>query len=260
MWEPEYFLLAHSRQALSSYYSDILAAICRATHNTLLSLKGTILFFFYFKITKTFHNIDYFVLKVESSSMVSVHITHSKLETLEELSSLRANDLKSRIEEMLRIKMSVGTELRELEAKRQRLQVEVSGLSQRIEELKQELLHQETELDRLKISVMQAQVAQREAVERNTPELALPKRILADAPPEILPKPSSQLSASCRMYNCFDHSRCALTSGFPVYLYDPDQFNVLNPGWDVDGFLGTTIKQTLGNFHLYYCFQNFYNY
>lgn len=144
---------------------------------------------------------------------------------------------------MMRIKISVSNELRDLEAKRQRLQVEVSGFTQKIDELKQELLHQQTDLDRLKISVVQAQAAQREAVERNTPELAPPKRILMDSLPPTL---TSSDFRNCRMYNCFDHSRCALTSGFPVYLYDPDQYSVVNPAWEVDGFLKTTIKQTLG--------------
>lgn len=45
--------------------------------------------------------------------------------------------------------------------------------------------------------------------------------------------------------------RCSLTSGFPIYLYDPDQHPVMNDGWDVDGFLKTTLKQVLGyNPHL----------
>lgn len=172
-----------------------------------------------------------------------IYRTFSTLEAFEDFTPMKASQLKMRIEEMLRIKVSVNNELRDLSAKRQRLQVEVSSLTQKIDELKQELLHQQTDLDRLKISVEQAQVAQREAVERNTPELAPPKRILVDSVPIVLP---STVPLSCRMYNCFDHSRCALTSGFPVYLYDPDQYSVVNSGWDVDGFLKTTIKQTLG--------------
>lgn len=146
---------------------------------------------------------------------------------------------------MLRIKQSVSSELRDLEAKRRKLHADVSSLTQQIDELKQEMLHQQMELDRLKISVVQAQAAHREAVERNTPELAPPKRVLSNSIPEILP--SFSTSRICRMYSCFDHSRCALTSGFPVYLYDPDEFLVVNSGWDIDGFLKTYIKQTLGN-------------
>lgn len=162
---------------------------------------------------------------------------------------MKAVDLKARIEEMLRIKASVSNELRDLEAKRQRLQTEVSGFTQRIDELKQELLHQQMDLDRLKISVVQAQAAQREAVERNTPELALPKRILINEIPVTI---SSTDPRGCKMYNCFDHSRCALTSGFPVYLYDPDQYSVVNSRWDVDGFLKTTIKQTFGTLFVFF--------
>ena len=175
---------------------------------------------------------------------MDIHQTRSRLEGFHDFTSMRAADLKLRIEEMLRIKQSVSNELRDLESKRRRLHADVSSLTQQIDELKQELLHQQMDLDRLKISVIQAQAAQREAVEHNTPELAPPKRILSDSTPEILPLNSNL--RSCRMFNCFDHSRCAMTSGFPVYLYNPEEFSIVNPGWDIDGFLKTYIKHTLG--------------
>lgn len=123
--------------------------------------------------------------------------------------------------------------------------------NQKIDELKQELSRQQTELDRLKISVEQAQVAQREAVLRNTPELALPRPLFPKTKPVQNPPISIKIVTNCKMSICFDHSRCSLTSGFPVYLYDPDTLSVVNDGYDVDGFLRTTIKQTLGyNAHL----------
>jgi len=142
-------------------------------------------------------------------------------------------------------------ELRELESRRQKLQSDISQYNQKIEELKQELLREQTELERLKISVEQAQVAQREAVQRNTPDLALPRSLL----PNTLPRKSNPITggmaASCEMHNCFNHSRCSLTSGFPVYLYDPDEHSVQRKGYDIDGFLKTTLKQTLGyNAHI----------
>lgn len=145
----------------------------------------------------------------------------------------------------------MSIELRELEARRQKLQQEIGIYNTKIEELKQELARQQTELDRLKISVEVAQVAQREAVQRNTPELALPKQIY----PQDLPRYQKPLKRDtykyCRMNNCFDHSRCSLTSNFPVYVYDPDTHSAVNKGFDIDGFLRTTIKQTLGyNAHL----------
>lgn len=104
-------------------------------------------------------------------------------------------------------------------------------------------MRQQTELDRLKISVEQAQVAQREAVQRNTPELALPKPMFANALPHNNPSISRSESSTCKMSKCFDHSRCSLTSGFPVYLYDSDEISVVNEGFDIDGFLKTTFKE-----------------
>jgi hypothetical protein len=189
----------------------------------------------------------YYLSKVESNvPNGDVHRTRSKLEAFEDFSTLKASDLKLRIEEMLRIKGSVSAELRDLEAKRQRLQLEVVGFTQRIDELKMEVTHQQTELERLKISVEQAQVAQREALQRNTPDLALPQRLLpSSTPEEYLPHKAGE-SLSCHMYNCFDYSRCSLTSGFPVFLYDPDHYPVIAPGWDIEGFVKTTLKQTLG--------------
>lgn len=50
---------------------------------------------------------------------------------------------------------SVSSELRDLEAKRQRLQSEVSTFTHKIDQLKMDLLRQQTELDRLKLSVEQ---------------------------------------------------------------------------------------------------------
>lgn len=142
-------------------------------------------------------------------------------------------------------------ELRELESRRQKLQTDIGFYNQKIEELKQDLLRQQSELDRLKISVEQAQVAQREAVQRNTPELALPRPLYSSRVPEKLPSITYDQSKQCKMSNCFDHSRCSLTSGFPVYLYDPDAISIVSNGFDIDGFLKTTIKQTFGyNAHL----------
>lgn len=138
-----------------------------------------------------------------------------------------------------------------MESRRQKLQTDIGIYNQKIDELKQELMRQQTELDRLKISVEQAQVAQREAVQRNTPELALPKSLFASSIPVQYSSLSRTASQSCKMNTCFDHSRCSLTSGFPVYLYDPDEVSVVNDGFDIDGFLKTSIKQAFGaNVHL----------
>lgn len=120
-----------------------------------------------------------------------------------------------------------------------------------MDEIKQDLIRQQTELDRLKISVSQAQVAMREAAQKNTPELALPKILYINQLPSINPPITMASSKQCRMRSCFDHSRCSFTSGFPVYFYDPDEVNVLNDGYDIEGFLKTAIKQTFSqNVHI----------
>ncbi|GJQ82814.1 hypothetical protein Trydic_g13516 [Trypoxylus dichotomus] len=188
----------------------------------------------------------YYLSTVERSSIRITHNAHSHVDLPEDLSPLKGSDLQTRIEELLRIKGSVSSELREMEHKRQRLLTEIQLYTKNIEQLKVDLLHQQTELTKLKISVEQAQVAQREALEQNTPELALPKRFVPNHLLPVLPAISRQLARNCRMFSCFDHSRCSITSGFPVYLYDPDKYPVMHYGWDIDGFLKTTIKQALG--------------
>ncbi|XP_035896380.1 LOW QUALITY PROTEIN: exostosin-3 [Anopheles stephensi] len=180
-----------------------------------------------------------------------IHRTRSQLFTFEDVTPMKAADLKLRIDEMLRMKGTVSLELRDLESRRQKLQSDIGLYNQKIDELKQELARQQTELDRLKISVEQAQVAQREAVLRNTPELALPRALYSETLPTDMRPIGGEQSRACKMSTCFDHSRCSLTSGFPVYLYDPDTTFVVSEGFDIDGFLKTTIKQTLGyNAHL----------
>ncbi|CAG5017817.1 unnamed protein product [Parnassius apollo] len=193
----------------------------------------------------------YYLSKYETSSISlgSSSVRHT-LETLGDISTMNVVDLKLRIEEMLRIKASVSTELRELEEKRGRLQREAAAASAKADNVKAEYARATAELQRLRVSADQARLAQLEAIRRDTPELAPPAQILPIQPPSILSpiNPSSEIH--CRMHSCFDYSRCSLTSGFPIYFYDPDIFSPL-AGAEVDGFLKTTLRQTLGyNAHL----------
>lgn len=139
----------------------------------------------------------------------------------------------------------MSTELRELEEKRGRLQREAAGASAKAENVKAEYARATAELQRLRVSADQARLAQLEAIRRDTPELASPAQILPSQPPPILPSINSSKEINCRMHSCFDHSRCSLTSGFPIFFYDPDIYSPL-AGAEVDGFLKTTLRQTLG--------------
>ncbi|KAL3281906.1 hypothetical protein HHI36_005111 [Cryptolaemus montrouzieri] len=193
----------------------------------------------------------FYLSNIERNVGSITHDSHSHADLPDEFNGMSDSDLRVSVEELLRIKGSVLSELRDMEFKRQKLLAEIQSYMKSIEELKQELAHQQTNLNKLKISVEQAQVAQREALEQNTPDLAPPKRLIPQEVMEELKVPSKKQSRICRMFSCFDHSRCSLTSGFPVYLYEPDKFTILHKGWDVDGFLKTTLKQALGyNPHL----------
>ncbi|XP_065294539.2 exostosin-3 [Dermacentor albipictus] len=130
-------------------------------------------------------------------------------------------DLKLRIEEFLRIKLSVSSELRDLEKKRQRLQAEIFTLTQSVEESKRGYTKNRLELDRIKLSLKQAAYAREELENRNIPLLRPPLKLLTgeDARQLYLPTPEPP---ECQMHSCFDYSRCSLTSGFPVYFYPTD--------------------------------------
>lgn len=75
-------------------------------------------------------------------------------------------------------------------------------------------------------------------MQRNTPDLSPPLRIVPTTAPSYVPPPSP-LSPPCHLSSCFDHSRCALTSGFPVYLYDTDIYPATS-------YLRTGVRQTVG--------------
>ena len=54
------------------------------------------------------------------------------------------------------------------------------------------------------------------------------------------------------MDNCFDYSRCSITSTLPVYVYDPLNYPKTNQtNWNLDTFIKTTIRQAFNyNPHL----------
>ncbi|XP_050673263.1 exostosin-3 isoform X2 [Leptidea sinapis] len=189
----------------------------------------------------------YYLSKYETTSSLSAD---SMQHTLEALNDISGDDLKIRIKEMLKIKASVSTELRELEERRGRLQKEAAAASAKADSVKAEYVRASAELQRLRVSADQARLAQLEAIRRDSPELAPPIQILPSRPPPVLPPLDLSSERQCRMHSCFDHSRCSLTSGFPIYFYDPDIYTPLADA-EIDGFLKTTLRQTLGyNAHL----------
>ena len=134
---------------------------------------------------------------------------------------LSGPEIKRRIEELLRIKDSVRTELRGLEQKRAGMLDEIQALSSRIEQLRGESGRERTELERLRVSVEQVKVQQRELRERNTPDIAPPLPLLSSrAQASTGPAPRADQSSGCSMSSCWDFSRCSVTSRLPVFLYN----------------------------------------
>ena len=83
---------------------------------------------------------------------------------------------------------------------------------------------------------------QAEIVRRNMPEISAPKRILpADGDTVYMAPPSA--SRNCRMHTCFDYSHCALSSGFPVFIYDSESFPVA--GLAIDTFIRLSVVQSV---------------
>ncbi|XP_063588185.1 exostosin-3-like [Penaeus indicus] len=194
----------------------------------------------------------YYLSKVGSDVSLG-HERHLLLDSndpLADLSGLKCDNAKARVQELLSIKASVLNELRDLEQHRQQLQENIALATARVESLRQEEGRIKTELERLKTSVEQALLAQREVFEKNMPHIVAPRRITATHENSIrLPTPSAQSVAQCRMHNCFDYSRCSVLSNFPVYHYDVDQYRISTS--DLEVFVKTTVRQALGyNAHI----------
>ncbi|XP_020748760.1 exostosin-like 3 isoform X1 [Odocoileus virginianus] len=124
--------------------------------------------------------------------------------------------------DLCRIRESVSEELLQLEAKRQELNSEIAKLNLKIEACKKSIENAKQDLLQLKNVISQTEHSYKELMAQNQPKLSLPIRLLPEKDDAGLPPPKAQ--RSCRLHNCFDYSRCPLTSGFPVYVYDSDQF------------------------------------
>ncbi|XP_065217618.1 exostosin-3 [Planococcus citri] len=181
--------------------------------------------------------IHYFLSRVEKDVQY-IHYSRSTLDVSEDFTALSASKLKFRIQDMMRIKGSVLNEIRNLESKRQKLQKEILACHQRKEQCNLEVTKLQTESNKLKISVQQAHLSHLEAVQRNSPELAPPIPILSNELPKIRTA-VSEIPLCYKMRSCFDYSRCSLTSGFPVYLYDPE---IYFPSWQISSYLKTMIR------------------
>ncbi|XP_064002718.1 exostosin-like 3 [Pogoniulus pusillus] len=126
------------------------------------------------------------------------------------------------VQDLCRIRESVSEELLQLEAKRQELNSEIAKLNLKIEACKKSIENAKQDLLQLKNVISQTEHSYKELMAQNQPKLSLPIRLLPDKDDVTFPLPKS--IRNCRLHNCFDYSRCPLTSGFPVYVYNSDDY------------------------------------
>lgn len=135
----------------------------------------------------------------------------------------RLTDLRKRLQEMLRIKKSVNQELRVVESELRERQVEVQSRLVEIDQLKLDLRQVQDAVQKYQVSLDQLKLTHEEASRQNQPYLSRPLRLVAN---ELINyKSTLQVKPKlCSMNSCFDYSRCSITSGFPVYFYEPKSF------------------------------------
>ncbi|TRY69988.1 hypothetical protein TCAL_02823 [Tigriopus californicus] len=137
-----------------------------------------------------------------------------------------------RIQDLMRIKHSVQNELQTLESQRTEMQRQIASFHRKIEELRTEATRHQTDLERLRLSIQQAQVALNEFQTRNTPEIRAPRPLALDYSQRValVGLPSNQMEGQCTMGHCFDYSACPLSSPMSVYVYEVHRHrNILPP-------------------------------
>lgn len=136
--------------------------------------------------------------------------------------------IESRIKEMMRIRSSVGEELRSLESRRTKLNNELISLSVRRETLKSDLARMEVEVERTRSLLESLELSRRDfslIKEKPLYWRPLPPSKTVWKTGDSQPNPGNKTiagSLSFSMNNCFDYSRCPLSSPFSIYLYDND--------------------------------------
>ncbi|ELT98834.1 hypothetical protein CAPTEDRAFT_226944 [Capitella teleta] len=188
----------------------------------------------------------YYISKIGEEAINNVaaegHHRTRTLDHVEEISTAKVSDLRARIEELRKIKASVNNELRDLESKRQKLHAEISGYNTHIESLKSSYEATNLEFQKLKVTIENTRIEQEELIKRNTPEVLAPQRILPPIRHEGHTDPPGSPSR-CLMHNCFDFSRCSLSSQFPVFLYNPEEYNFADV--PLDSFIKSSVTQAL---------------
>jgi hypothetical protein len=186
----------------------------------------------------------YYLGNIGMDSVSESHRSRIKLDHVEDPQMLKVSDLLYRIEELKRIRGSVNNELRELESKRQKLHAELSTYNMQLDSLRNDYEKSQKSLTKLKLTLENTKFIQLEMAQKTMPDVAAPMKILpSDQDGMTLPMPN--LSFGCKMYNCFDYSRCSVTSGFPVYFYNPEDYPLLKS--EIEDFVKNSVMHALNS-------------
>lgn len=162
--------------------------------------------------------------------------------SLSAIQSMKPLEIKTHLEELYRIKESVLAELREIEEKRKSMQSQLNQYTTQIEKVQLEINGATGDLERVKSQIAQKVKEQEEVVERSQRHISAPKQILPNLE-DNFDIPAPQSSARCRQHNCFDYSRCSLTSHFPVYVYNTQEVTLTKA--KIDSFVRTSVASVL---------------
>lgn len=146
--------------------------------------------------------------------------THkSRIQLQHDEDELQGQRLNKEITSLLKIKASVNNELRDMESKRQKLQSQISGYQKQIDVLSSQIETAEKEIKATQLTLEQIKLEKSETDHQYIPILRAPVKTLMDIDSnKPIPLPSNILG--CKMYSCFDFSRCSVFSRFPVFFYD----------------------------------------
>ncbi|CAK8684115.1 exostosin-like 3 [Clavelina lepadiformis] len=192
----------NGQHKMTDNFSSIVIRIKRFFTTTRLSRVA----FIFLIIFIAFHYFTHHLFKLPSGTL--------QPEPNLPYSSYRLRDLKH-INELNRIKRSVSNELRDLEGKRNQIQDDISLHQNSLTKIEQTVKKAQTELETLKRQIIQLKNEQKEA---EKPKMAAPARLLATETDNVHINPPKHYY-KCQMQDCFDYSRCSLTSQFPVYVY-----------------------------------------
>ena len=162
--------------------------------------------------------------------------------SLENIYAMKPQELKIHLEELHRIRGSVQNELRGLEEKRKDMQNRIDHYTNLIAEKNRETRNAQDRLDKVNFEINQKRKNYEEVMQRAMLYIGAPKQILPQLEDNGDVDPP-QASSKCRQHNCFDYSRCSLTSHFPVYIYATE--DVVLSKRPLDYFIRTSIANVM---------------